>query len=267
MSGKDHDTRATHPKRRNTINGQFAARLVEMLESPAYRALSRSAHLVVARVEIELGHHGGNDNGKLPVTTDDFVEYGMHRGSVAPAIREAEALGFIRITERGRGGNAEHGTPNKLFLTFAHGRDSKRQPPTHDWRRIKSMDEAEQIAKIARADKNPHAVAQGKRSAHKRRLKQIPGTENTHASVRKIRTESEQSPVRKNRTTGSVQKTVPLSISRVVSGEAASVLPLSSKPKLVWSKPQLIELSESERTELLKILAQIPVPIPRRLAQ
>ena len=93
-------------KRRNSINGQFAARLIEMLESPAYRVLSRSGHMVIARIEIELASHGGNDNGRLPVTTDNFVEYGMHRTSVAPAIREAEALGFIRITERGHGGNA-----------------------------------------------------------------------------------------------------------------------------------------------------------------
>jgi hypothetical protein len=63
-------------KRRNSINGQFAARRIEMLESPAYRVLSRSAHMVLARIEIELGHHGGNDNGRLPVTTENFVEYG-----------------------------------------------------------------------------------------------------------------------------------------------------------------------------------------------
>ena len=107
------------PKRRNQINEQFSARLISMLESPAYRALSRSAHLVISRIEVELARHGGNDNGRLPVTTDQFVEFGMHRSSVAPAIREAEALGFIRITERGRGGNAEHGSPNKFFLTFA----------------------------------------------------------------------------------------------------------------------------------------------------
>jgi hypothetical protein len=65
----DHDTRAVHPKRRNKISGQFAARLIEMLESPAYRTLSRSALLVISRIEIELAYHGGNDNGQLPVTT------------------------------------------------------------------------------------------------------------------------------------------------------------------------------------------------------
>jgi hypothetical protein len=84
-------------KRRNSISGQFAARLIEMLESPAYRVLSRSAHMIISRVEIELANHGGNDNGRLPITTEDFIAYGMDRSSIAPAIREAEALGFIRI--------------------------------------------------------------------------------------------------------------------------------------------------------------------------
>jgi hypothetical protein len=201
-------------KRRNRISGQWSPRLIEMLESPAYRVLSKSAHLVISRIEIELACHGGNDNGRLPVTTDDFVEYGMHRTSVAAAIRETEALGFIRITERGRGGNAEHGSPNLFFLTFAHGRDSRAQPPTHDWRRAKTSEKAEQIARIARANKNPNAVAHGKRSWHKRQQKQKAGTENSRVSIRKNRTEKANAPVRKTRTTGPGQKTVPLSIAR-----------------------------------------------------
>jgi hypothetical protein len=95
MTGKDHDARA-YPKRQNKISQQFAARPIAMLESPAYRALSQAAHMVIARIEIELGHHGGNDNGRLPVTFEHFVEYGIYRNGVAAAIREAEALGFIR---------------------------------------------------------------------------------------------------------------------------------------------------------------------------
>jgi hypothetical protein len=74
-------------KRRNSINGQFAARRIEMLESPAYRVLSRSGHMVISRVEIELAAHGGNDNGRLPFIPEDFVEYGTHR-----FVRPAEAL-------------------------------------------------------------------------------------------------------------------------------------------------------------------------------
>lgn len=171
--------------------------------------------MVISRLEIELAHHGGNDNGRLPVTTDDFVEHGMHRSSVSPAIRESEALGFVRVTERGRGGNAEYRMPNMFFLTFAHSRDSGKNPPTHDWRRIKSMREAEEIARNARADKNPYAVQHGIRSWRKRQQKRNAGTEERHTSVREKRTERVGDPVRKTRTTGSGGKTVLLSIARV----------------------------------------------------
>ena len=40
--------------------------------------------------------HGGVENGKLPVRFDDFEAYGISEKSVAPAIREVEALGFVR---------------------------------------------------------------------------------------------------------------------------------------------------------------------------
>jgi hypothetical protein len=202
-------------KRRNRISGQFAARLIEMLESPAYRALSASGHKAISRIEIELGHHGGNDNGRLPVTTNDFVEYGMHRTSVAPAIREAEALGFIRVTERGRGGNAEYGTPNLFFLTFSQTRDSGKHPPTHDWRRFETLREAEQAARSARDNKNPQAVEHGKRSWRKRQQIQKAGTESSPASRQNNRIDTTAAPVLKTVTTGSGEDSVPLSIARM----------------------------------------------------
>jgi hypothetical protein len=198
-------------KRRNSISGQFAARLAEMLESPAYRVLSRSAHMVISRIEVELCHHGGNDNGRLPVTTEDFIDYGIRdRSSVAPAIREAHALGFLTV-KQGRGGNAEHRMPSKFGLTFAEV--DKRRPATHEWRRIKTIEDAEQIARDARNAKDQNAVAYGKRNWKRRREKQIPGTGFPHVSVRENHTENTKVPVRKTRTTGAVGKTVPLSIS------------------------------------------------------
>jgi len=69
----------TAPRRRNAISEQFAVRVISMLESPAYGALSLSGHKVLARLEIELAHHGGNDNGKLPVTYQNFVDFGIAR--------------------------------------------------------------------------------------------------------------------------------------------------------------------------------------------
>ena len=69
----------TGRERRRTIDGQFAPRTIEMLESPSYRVLSLSARRVLDRLEIELGHHGGTGNGDLPVTYDQFQEFGLGR--------------------------------------------------------------------------------------------------------------------------------------------------------------------------------------------
>jgi hypothetical protein len=107
---------------RTKIGGQFAPRLTEMLNSPAYRALSLSGHRVLGRLEIELGNHGGTNNGKLPVTYGDFERYGMDPHSVAPAIREVCALGFVKITERGRPSESDFGRhPNLFHITYRHG--------------------------------------------------------------------------------------------------------------------------------------------------
>jgi hypothetical protein len=117
-----------------------------MLNSPAYRVLSLSAHRLISRLELELGQHGGKDNGKLPVTYEDFVEFGMDRHTIAPAIREAVALGFIEITRRGRAGNAEFRTPSLYRICFRRVGNAL---PTDEWRRITEAD-AKKVAKAAR---------------------------------------------------------------------------------------------------------------------
>src|SRR5262249_30002451 len=174
-----------------------------MLESPAYRVLSLSAHRVISRIEIELASHGGNDNGRLPVTKQDFIAYGIHNAAIAPAIREAEALGFIRVTERGRGGNAEHRQPNLFRLTFAHDRGTRSEPPTHDWRKIKTIEDAEAIQQSARANKSANAVFLGRRSAAQNRnrlRKPVP------KPVPETVTENPILPVTETVTTGSGRK-------------------------------------------------------------
>jgi hypothetical protein len=53
MGGKDHDTKAEPGfiKRRNRISGQFRAHMIEMIESPAWRALSLSARRIIDRID------------------------------------------------------------------------------------------------------------------------------------------------------------------------------------------------------------------------
>jgi hypothetical protein len=141
-------------ERRTSIGGQFAPRRIDMLSSAAYRTLSLSARRVLDRLEIELAGHGGTDNGRLPCTYEDFEKYGMDRHAIGPAIREAEALGFIQVTVRGCAGNAQWRTPNLFRLTYrptkhCHGDGS------HEWMRIESIEQAEAIARAARKGAMP----------------------------------------------------------------------------------------------------------------
>jgi hypothetical protein len=182
----------------NKISGQFAARLIEMMESPAYRVLSLSAHRALSRIEVEWAHHGGQDNGRLPVTFDDFAKYGVHRAAIGPALAELEALGFVVITEKGKMARAaDYRRPNKFLLTSRPA--NKGVDPLHKWRRFKTMQEAEAVAEVAR-----------KSSGEKKK-----------SPVRK----PYQKPVRKTNHSGQIastetvplrmSETVPLSISRV----------------------------------------------------
>jgi hypothetical protein len=135
--------------RPNKISGQFAARLIEMMESPAYRVLSLSAHRALSRIEIEWAHHGGRDNGQLPVTFDDFERYGVNRHAIGPALAELETLGFIVLTEKGKMARAaDYRRPNKFLLTSRP--TNKGADPLHNWKRIMTMQEAQAIAEAAR---------------------------------------------------------------------------------------------------------------------
>jgi hypothetical protein len=146
------------------------------------------------------------------------MAYGIHHDSIAPAIREAEALGFIRVTVRGRGGNAEYRQPNKFFLTFAHCRTNRAEPPTHDWRKIKTIEEAETIARAARNSKDVRAVkfAEWRTQKTKHRTRKsgvVPHPE--------TRGETVEVPPPESGSTGSLRKPGPLSISWVGIGARA----------------------------------------------
>jgi len=133
--------------KRGKISGQFAPRTIEMLRSPAWRVLSLSARRILDRIEIELASHGGRDNGRLPVTYANLKAYGIcNRDAIAGGKRELRALGFVESI-RGHAGNGEFRRPTLFRLTYlpAYGKS-----PTHEWRRIETLKEAEKIARKAR---------------------------------------------------------------------------------------------------------------------
>src|SRR5262245_22629240 len=139
--------------KRLKIASQFVPHTIEMLESPAWRTLSLSGRRILDRLEIEHGHHGAVQNGRLPVTFDDFVKFGIERHCIAPGIREVEALGFAEITQRGGAGNAHLRQPNMFRLTYLHKYQTG-ENATNEWRRIQTIEEAEMLARNARRAKS-----------------------------------------------------------------------------------------------------------------
>jgi hypothetical protein len=67
---------------------------IALLKSPAYRCMTKSAHLILARVTIELA------NGRNAITHCGFQKFGIARDSVTAAVAEVEALGLIRVGRR-----------------------------------------------------------------------------------------------------------------------------------------------------------------------
>jgi hypothetical protein len=141
-----------------------------LLESFAWRALSHAGQLVVSRIALEHLRHAGTQNGKLKVRKADFVEYGVRSNSVAPAQREAVALGLVILAKRGRAGNAEHRSAHEWSLAFVKDRRSKAMVGT-TWKRFQSLPEARAVADEARKKKDTHAVATGKKRAAHRKVK------------------------------------------------------------------------------------------------
>jgi hypothetical protein len=95
----------------------------EMMASPAWMELlkHRAAFQVVSRIMVEHMRHAGLENGWLPVTYTDFVKYGVRRKSVPDGIAIAEALGFIKCTERGRASFEDLRTPVERQLRWPVG--------------------------------------------------------------------------------------------------------------------------------------------------
>ena len=139
------------------IEGPWVYFTIAMLESPAFRALSQSALRMLFRLAIEHRAHGGRENGKLIVTYQNFMDYGIDRHAIAPAIRELVALGFVRITSRGGGGNAEHRKPTLYEVTCfptISTLSTQLVKPTNSWRRIETIEQARQRAAEARAERD-----------------------------------------------------------------------------------------------------------------
>jgi hypothetical protein len=66
-------------------------RTIVLMQSPAFRCLTKSGHLALCRIEIALAA------GRHRVTHRDFIRYGINRNVISHAIAELEALGIVTV--------------------------------------------------------------------------------------------------------------------------------------------------------------------------
>jgi hypothetical protein len=136
---------------RNRLEAPFAPFPCEMVESPAFRALSGSAVKILFQLTAIWSRSGGlahNVNGQLIATYERMCRFwGMDSHTVAAAMRQLKTLGFVEVTEPGCSGNADERQPNQFRLTFL---PAVGVPGTgsNEWKRI-APEDAKRIANKA----------------------------------------------------------------------------------------------------------------------
>ena len=130
------------------VSKQYLQVPADLLRSPAYTALNIHEIKTLRRIEIEHVEHGGKDNGRLPVTHADIKRHGVGHKYVTPSQRVLEGLGLIECTDRGRAGTGEFRKPNLWRLTYISTKSAAGWvEPTHEWAKIETPAEADQIAR------------------------------------------------------------------------------------------------------------------------
>jgi hypothetical protein len=132
-------SRYRHEKPENTIACSFITHSREMRTSPAWGCLPYHARRILDRLEIEHMDQDGSWNGSLQVSYEEFVDAGIpNKRSVALAVRQCEALGFLTVKHGGRG------EASLYCLTYVNGRGAS-PFPTDTWRRIKTRSAAQKL--------------------------------------------------------------------------------------------------------------------------
>jgi hypothetical protein len=113
--------------------GAWVPHRLKMLQSPAWAALSHATKRILERLEIELMRHAGKGNGDLICTHRDFAAFGIRRRSIAAAIQQGTALGFVEVTKMGWT-SPDHSNPSRYRLTYL---PTDHAHPTDEWLGVK----------------------------------------------------------------------------------------------------------------------------------
>jgi hypothetical protein len=111
----------------------------DLLNSPAWLAMSDQCRKLIDALMAELADHGGEENGNLMAPYNMLQARGMRRGNILNAVIEAEALGIVD-PERGVRSYGSRRAPSRYRLTWLGTPDGLMA--TNEWRSIKTSAEA-----------------------------------------------------------------------------------------------------------------------------
>jgi hypothetical protein len=121
----------------------------EMVESPAWRALSKPGMRFLSRVMLEHMMHGGTENGRLICTYDQCEEFGISRKHVWGAIENVVLCGFVDVVDRGQRAFGIARRPSTYALTWLPRIDGT--APTNRWKHFSPVPKRELIPDPKRA--------------------------------------------------------------------------------------------------------------------
>jgi hypothetical protein len=111
----------------------------DLLNSPAWLAMSYQCRKLVDSIMAEHADQGGLENGNLIAPYSMLQARGMRRGNILNAIVEAEALGIVD-SARGVRSYGSRRAPSRYRLTWLGTPDGL--TATNEWKSIKTNDEA-----------------------------------------------------------------------------------------------------------------------------
>lgn len=151
-----------------TDQGGWMAISRDFLESAAYRSLSVNARKCLDRLIVEHIGHGRTENGRLIVTHEQFIEYGVTGEYAGDAVDELAYKGLVKA-ERGKAGNGTS-HPTVFTLTFDGTYDGA--PATNQWKKF-TMAEARLWSEAVRKQRADARAKLGRKKKSSLRVSEI----------------------------------------------------------------------------------------------
>lgn len=151
-----------------TDQGGWMAITRDFLEAPAYRTLSVNARKCLDRLIIEHIGHARLENGRLIVTHEQFIDYGVTGEYVGDALDELAYKGLIKA-ERGKAGNGT-AHPTVFTLTFDGTHDGGKA--SNEWKKF-TMAEARLWSEVVRQQRATLRAKVGRKNKSSLRVSEI----------------------------------------------------------------------------------------------